>query len=179
ESKSSYPMAEDLGVIPDFVRESLTRLQVPGYKIMRWEKYWKSPQQNYIHPCDYPEFSIATTGSHDTDTLAEWWETIGEKERRELVEMTGVDGQHGSLDFDHRIHMGLLEMLYHADSLFVILPIQDLFGWRDRINVPGTCGKTNWSYRLSGPVGMLNKDSGCRSCIDEIRQYIKEADREI
>ena len=34
-------IAEDLGVIPDFVRESLARLHIPGYKVFRWERHWK------------------------------------------------------------------------------------------------------------------------------------------
>ena len=34
-------IAEDLGVVPDFVRESLARLGVPGYKVFRWERQWK------------------------------------------------------------------------------------------------------------------------------------------
>jgi 4-alpha-glucanotransferase len=30
----------------------------------------------------------------------------------------------------------------------VMIPIQDLFGWRERINLPGTVGPANWSWRL-------------------------------
>ena len=33
-------IAEDLGIVPDFVRESLARLGVPGYKVFRWERHW-------------------------------------------------------------------------------------------------------------------------------------------
>src|SRR4030095_8021052 len=28
---------EDLGTVPDFVRESVARLGLPGYKVIRWE----------------------------------------------------------------------------------------------------------------------------------------------
>ena len=31
-------LAEDLGTVPDFVRHSLTKLNVPGYQVLRWEK---------------------------------------------------------------------------------------------------------------------------------------------
>jgi 4-alpha-glucanotransferase len=37
----------------------------------------------------------------------------------------------------------------------VLLPIQDIFGWRDRINVPGTVGDGNWTWRLPFPLGDL------------------------
>jgi len=30
-------MGEDLGVVPDFVRASLVRLAIPGYRVLRWE----------------------------------------------------------------------------------------------------------------------------------------------
>ena len=37
----------------------------------------------------------------------------------------------------------------------MLLPLQDIFGWRDRINVPGTVGTDNWSWRLPFPVDDL------------------------
>ena len=33
-----------------------------------------------------------------------------------------------------------------SDHLF--FPIQDVFGWRDRINTPATVGEHNWTWRL-------------------------------
>ena len=33
-------VAEDLGVVPDFVRASLARMQVAGCKVFRWERLW-------------------------------------------------------------------------------------------------------------------------------------------
>ena len=47
-------IAEDLGVIPDFVRESLTRLGIPGYRVFRWERHWHQAGQPYRDPAEYP-----------------------------------------------------------------------------------------------------------------------------
>ena len=33
-------IAEDLGTVPDFVRGSLARIGVPGFRVMRWERQW-------------------------------------------------------------------------------------------------------------------------------------------
>jgi len=33
--------------------------------------------------------------------------------------------------------------------------MQDIFGWRDRINVPGLISDTNWTWRLPWPVDRL------------------------
>ena len=40
ETPGAEIIAEDLGVIPDFVRESLARLGIPGYRVFRWERHW-------------------------------------------------------------------------------------------------------------------------------------------
>src|SRR6185503_19006862 len=38
-------IAEDLGVVPDFVRASLARLSIAGYKVFRWERQWHAEGQ--------------------------------------------------------------------------------------------------------------------------------------
>src|SRR5690606_569190 len=59
-------IAEDLGVVPEFVRESLVRLDIPGYKVFRWERRWHDPGQPFKDPSDYPASAVATSGTHDT-----------------------------------------------------------------------------------------------------------------
>ena len=49
----------------------------------------------------------------------------------------------------------LLGLMYRAASRELFLPIQDLFGWPDRINVPGTVSEANWSWALPWPVDAL------------------------
>jgi len=39
-------------------------------------------------------------------------------------------------------------VLFASGSDFLLLPIQDLFGWRDRINIPADLGPQNWTWRL-------------------------------
>src|SRR5215510_7928124 len=56
-------IAEDLGVVPDFVRQSLARLSVPGCKVLRWEREWKRPGQPFRDPAGYPPVSVATSGT--------------------------------------------------------------------------------------------------------------------
>jgi 4-alpha-glucanotransferase len=45
-----------------------------------------------------------------------------------------------------------LELAYRAGSTDLFLPIQDVFGWPDRINVPGTVGPHNWTWSLPWAV---------------------------
>lgn len=74
-------IAEDLGVVPDFVRESLLRLGVAGFKVFRWEREWEAAGQPFRNPENYPTTSVTTTGTHDTETLVSWWEGATVEER--------------------------------------------------------------------------------------------------
>ena len=47
-------IAEDLGTVPDFVRASLARLGVPGFRVFRWERHWHADGQPFRDPRDYP-----------------------------------------------------------------------------------------------------------------------------
>ena len=62
-------IAEDLGIVPDFVRESLARLSIPGYKVLRWERHWHVEGQPFMDPADYPAAVCRHVGDarHRTD----------------------------------------------------------------------------------------------------------------
>jgi len=49
----------------------------------------------------------------------------------------------------------LLEALFASGSDLLTLPIQDVFGWVDRVNVPAIIDDTNWTWRLPWPVDAL------------------------
>ena len=142
--------AEDLGLIPPFVRESLTALRVPGYKVMRWERDWNVAGHTFIDPATYAELSIATTGTHDTETMAEWWRAASAEERGQFVTSLRLaqafDERRDTLD-DCAID-AILGSLYAAPSRLTVTSVQDLFGWDARINLPGTTDSTNWKWRL-------------------------------
>jgi 4-alpha-glucanotransferase len=146
-------VAEDLGVVPQFVRETLSALAIPGYKVMRWEKQQSadpSADVRFVKPACYPAVSLATTGTHDTDTLVEWWAALSVAERRRFMEAvscaTHTDCAITTLD--EPTLDAILEGLYASPAQLVVTPIQDIFGWKARINLPGTISDTNWSWRL-------------------------------
>jgi 4-alpha-glucanotransferase len=78
-------VAEDLGTVPDFVRESLVRLGVPGFRVLRWEREWHTEGQPFRDPADYPVNSVATSGTHDTESMAIWWATLSSDDRAKLA----------------------------------------------------------------------------------------------
>jgi 4-alpha-glucanotransferase len=154
-------VAEDLGTIPDFVRESLARLEIPGYKVLRWEREWDEEERPFRRPTDYPRVSLATSGTHDTETMAEWWDTLEPEERAKVIELPEVGDRLGAPgedaasvpgEYSAAIRDALLAALYHSGSDFLLLPLQDVFGWRDRVNVPASLGEHNWTWKLPWPV---------------------------
>jgi 4-alpha-glucanotransferase len=63
-----------------------------------------------------------------------------------------VDASH---PFGPSVRDALLETILGSGSDLAILPIQDLFGWLDRINTPATIGPHNWTWRLPWPSDRL------------------------
>jgi 4-alpha-glucanotransferase len=152
-------IAEDLGVVPPFVRQSLARLDVPGCKILRWERDWEAPDHPFIDPATYPARSAAMTGTHDTETLAEWWTREGG------ASWTGI------------VRDALLTTAYGAGSDELFLPIQDVFGWTDRINIPATIGDHNWTWRLPWRVDEMTSAPEARERADFCRRLALQTAR--
>ncbi len=159
-------IAEDLGTIPTFVRASLARLDVPGYKVLRWEREWDEPGQPFRDTAAYPAVSVAASGTHDTETLAEWWDSLEPAEQEKVLRLPSVaallPGASTPIPFSPRVRDVLLEVLVASGSDFLLLPIQDVFGWRDRINLPATRGDHNWTWRLPWPVDTLTAEPEAR-----------------
>ena len=169
-------IAEDLGTVPDFVRASLTRLGIPGYRVFRWERYWHADGQPFRDPSDYPQLSVAASGTHDTEPVASWWDAAPESERRKVSELASVERLSAGADLAHRpfdatIRDILLETLFASTSDVLSLPVQDAFGWRDRINEPATVSDENWTYRLPWPVDTLDDVAEARERKDQLRAW--------
>ena len=154
-------VAEDLGSIPDFVRESLTRLHVPGYKVLRWERHWHSQGKPFRDPASFPPLSLVTTGTHDTETAAEWWDEADLDERQKAMAWPALRsaGCRPDAPFDDRLRDALLHTLFTAGSNLVVVPVQDIFGWKDRINTPAVVDDVNWRWRMPWPAEDLKSEA--------------------
>ncbi len=179
EAEAAGVIAEDLGTVPDWVRASLTQLGIPGYKVVRWEK---AEDGGYIDPRSYAPLSVTTTGTHDTDTLVTWWEELSAVERLAVVDAldpprSGVETRDADLAWTPKLHLALLQRLYEAGSALTILPIQDLFGWRERINTPATTNDENWTFRLPVEIDALDATAAIRDRMDVVRTLIDRTGR--
>ena len=178
-------IAEDLGVVPDFVRDSLAALGVAGYKVFRWERQWKIDGQPFRDPADYPPNSVATSGTHDTEPMVTWWREAPVEERRAVLEIPSLRRMLSDEDLraadapglTHTLHEALLETLFASGSDVLILPVQDIFGWTDRINQPATVSDANWTWRLPWPSDCLSIEPVAMNVATQLRQWCETHDR--
>jgi 4-alpha-glucanotransferase len=176
-------IAEDLGVVPDFVRASLDRLAVPGYKVLRWERDWDSPDKPFRDPLKYTPVSVATSGTHDTEPMVIWWETASRVEREAVLAIPAIARRISSDErprvlaqkqLSNHCREALLETLFESGSNLLILPIQDVFGWRDRINQPATVGDGNWTWRLPWPVDRLTTEPEAMGIANQLSEWSRK-----
>jgi 4-alpha-glucanotransferase len=160
-SRDARIIAEDLGTVPDFVRRSLERLGVPGYRVLRWEKRWHDPGTPFRDPATWPAVSVATTGTHDTESLADWYDGLDGAERGQLLALPGLAALRARAParFDDGVRDALLALVYGSASDLLLLPFQDAFGARERVNVPGTVSDANWTYRMPMDLSRLLADA--------------------
>ncbi len=147
-------VAEDLGTVPPFVRFSMARLGVPGFKVMRWERAWDDEGQPFVDPSAYPDVSVALSGTHDTESLAQWWRDLTDTERAAFLALPSLAASAitAASRFVPDVRDALVGALVGAASHTVMLPLQDLFGWDVRINTPATVNDRNWTWRVAHPV---------------------------
>ncbi len=130
-------IAEDLGEVHDIVPELRDAVGLPGMKIAQFA--FTTPPDP---PSAWPAHTIGYTGTHDNDTTLGWWSQASEveKERAAILE----DINHASAAAD------LLRAVWRSDSVIAVAPIQDVLGLdtEARMNLPGTVGPHNWTWRL-------------------------------
>jgi 4-alpha-glucanotransferase len=178
-------IAEDLGTVPDFVRATLARLGVPGFRVFRWERHWHSEGQPYRDPAEYPAVSVAASGTHDTEPVAVWWDALSADEKRKVRELPMIqrlaegvrDERWVDEPFTPEVRDVLLEVLFASGSDLLLLPVQDAFGWRDRINEPATVSDRNWRYRLPWPSDRFDEFPEARERQATLRSWSERYDR--
>ncbi|HVT06480.1 MAG TPA: 4-alpha-glucanotransferase [Polyangia bacterium] len=153
-SRFGEVVAEDLGTLPPYLRPSLERIGIAGYRVLRWEK----EQDHYRDPGSWPEISAATNATHDTDTTAEWWDKLTPDERKELQTIPALANIDPAAPFGPEVRDAILRALYGSKSTLTLVTLEDLMGGRGRINDPTVTDGSNWTYRAPRTTEELEKD---------------------
>ena len=175
-------IAEDLGVVPAFVRQSLARMGIPGFRVLRWERYWDVDGQPFVDPSEYPALSVAASGTHDTEPMTVWWQHAQEDERRNVGNLPTVKRVAPETDLVNARYLpsvrdALVEALFASRSDLLLMPIQDVFGWEIRINEPATVSAENWTFRLPWPIDLIDASAEARERLDALRKLTEKYSR--
>jgi 4-alpha-glucanotransferase len=174
-SAGTQLIAEDLGDVPDFVRASLTKLGVPGYRVLMWEK----DGEVFRAPASYAPVSVACFGTHDTQPVAAWWEGLTPAERKAASELPGMELFATTEEFTPAVHRALFDVLNGSGSALVLFLAQDLFGEQTRINLPATVGPHNWTYRLRATIDELEADPEVCATMAWIAESVRASGRRL
>lgn len=148
-----YPIGEDLGAHVLEIRAILEELGISGTRLMRWMRNYLT-DRTFIPYDKYHDLSMTTVSTHDSETLAEWWQNNPEEAKefsqfREIeykptltkdIRKTILRDSHWTNSFFHNNLIG--EYLAMFDNM-VWTRMED-----ERINVPGTVNDHNWNYRI-------------------------------
>ena len=170
-------IAEDLGTVPDFVRESLAPPRAfpatrcfagsatgrrrgsrtarrPRTRPRRWRPRARTT------PRRTPRGGTASTrpSARPSWRRPAWRGGLAAWPTRQAT-------------FTPELRDVLLEVLFASGSDFLLLPIQDVFGWRDRINIPADLGPQNWTWRLPWPVDRLASEPEAQERAAALRRW--------
>lgn len=135
-------VAEDLGVITDDVRAAISRLGIPGMRVLQFG-FDGSPDNPHL-PSNHAKNSLVCTGTHDTNTVAGWFANEATPENRGALE-----NYLGRSVTKESVVSEFLEMASGSVADICIFPMQDLLGLGSdaRMNDPGT-SSGNWRWRV-------------------------------
>jgi len=171
EARPAKIIAEDLGKIPDFVGEVLRGLEIPGYRVIPWERDYV--RHVYRTPDEFLPVSVASWSTHDTAPITGWWRELQVWEQEGLSQVAGVAPSAG----DEERWTALMRTLLGARSDLTLVLGAEVLGAHERINTPGMVGPENWTYRLPMPVEDLERDPGIVRRMDALRAMAEASGR--
>lgn len=138
-------IAEDLGYVTDSVRQLVRDSGFPGMKVLEFAFDSRdSGSANDYLPHNYAENSIAYTGTHDNETIAGWFHSITENERK-----TAREYLCDHYTPEEELYKSFISLVMRSNAKTCIIPMQDYMGLENdcRTNKPSTVG-INWRWRL-------------------------------
>lgn len=170
-STDMLPIGEDLGSIPDYVRESMNKLAIPGTKVMRWERFWHVQEHPFIPLHQYNPESVTTVSTHDSSSLQGW----AKEDPLAFEEALQAWNISPSRPKKWEIFLDVLKASHETSSLFHINLLEEYLclltnrGWtgesQNRINVPGTVSPLNWTFQFRPSVEAMLEDKELQSVL--------------
>ncbi|MFB4390298.1 MULTISPECIES: 4-alpha-glucanotransferase [unclassified Pseudomonas] len=186
-------LGEDLGTVPEGLREQLAEKAVLGMRVLPFEQ---SAPGHFKAILDWPDNALATTGTHDLAPLAGWLQDrdIDWQHRLKLIdaatelhwrherqaERAGLrrtlESNYGVLADDDALIDAAIRYVGHTRAPLVLVPLEDLLGNDEQPNLPGTTdGHPNWRRRFAQPVRELLDDTHAARRLELLAQAREQA----
>jgi 4-alpha-glucanotransferase len=165
-SLGSLPViAEDLGVITEPVDRLRRALGFPGMVVMQFG--FDPDDPHGPHRLEHHEAnSVVYTGTHDTDTLRGWWESLAAPTRAAAVAQIAAAGVR-----ERDPWWSIIRLAYSSPARLAMIQAQDVLGLGSeaRMNVPGRA-TGSWRWRMA--PGALTREHARR-----LRAAVQEGGR--
>jgi len=175
---SCLVVGEDLGVVPDAMRQAMPEFGLYHYKVLLFQKI----SGRFRRPGEYERQALAAATTHDLPTLHAYWEARDIELRRRLnlypsteiesdvvrqrdhdremlliaLREQGINPAHPSAPLEpYTEELGQALHLYLARSSAALVAVQidDLLGMTDPVNVPGTFAEyPNWQRKVTASI---------------------------
>lgn len=192
-------IGEDLGTVPDWVRERLEQAGVLSYRVFYFER---NGDGTLKAPASYPAQALAVATTHDLPTLTGFWEATDIDTRAKLGLFPSEEARIAMLADRRMDKMRILQALKAegllpvgvsedpartpmmapelAEAIHVYLArtpawvvlanLEDVLGIPAQTNVPGTVDQhPNWSRKLTRTVEELKKDDRFQTLAAQLR----------
>ena len=175
-------VGEDLGSVPEGLREALATRGFLSYRVLLFERHWQG-DGSFKRPWEYPHQALATVVTHDMATIAEYWrgddiarrDSLGlfpdaavrdaeasrrEPEREKLLDLVaGLGSAPDPAGGTDAITSVLHAAVGATHAMIALVQLDDITGEREPVNVPGTYKEyPNWRRKLSMDIEDLPND---------------------
>ena len=142
-------IAEDLGEATPDLAEFMSKVNIPGMRVMEFA--FNPGDDSSFMPHNFDKDCIAYTGTHDNNTLLGWLWDCSESTRKFCLDYCGFSGDNwGDGGTRSGSCRAIIRTLWMSHADVAIIPIQDMLGYGGdtRMNVPGTA-TGNWAVRFT------------------------------
>ena len=138
-------IAEDLGFLTQEVLDLRDESGYPGMKVLEFAFDSREPSEYLPHT--YTTNSVCYVGTHDNMTMRQWFDTAEKEAVQYASEYMCLNAQEGLV-------WGTIRTAMASVSDQCVVQMQDYLdlGGEARMNFPGTCDGTNWTWRAKSGV---------------------------
>ena len=138
-------IAEDLGFLTQEVLDLRDESGYPGMKVLEFAFDSREPSEYLPHT--YTTNSVCYVGTHDNMTMRQWFDTAEKEAVQYASEYMCLNEQEGLV-------WGTIRTAMASVSDQCVVQMQDYLdlGGEARMNFPGTCDGTNWTWRAKSGV---------------------------